>query len=100
MNIQRDLREMIVRAALSPRAAKWELSANDTHQMALFAARAHDALAFVRIAAEHARDQGGAIEPQSLLDFLTDNNLMLVELSNGKEITQDQGNQPAGAAVA
>jgi hypothetical protein len=100
MNVKRELREAMLRAALSRRAALSELSAQEIHAIARFAAEANDALAFLRQMAELAKGLDAAVKPEAILDFLTDNNLMLVEMPNGKEITESSRSEPAGAANA
>ena len=99
MNTPFEDREAMVRAALSLRAAKGELSAQQIQRIALFACRANDMLAFFAEAASRAVALGVAIEPQGLLDTLKDNDLILKELSNGQITeTENQGRQSAGAA--
>lgn len=88
MNCSRPLPEAMLRAALNLRNAKTELSAREMQEIAHFACTAHDGLAFIREACECAAAQGAAINPESLLTFLSDNNLMLKELSNGQSETQ------------
>lgn len=104
MNTERDIREAMMRAASGKHGAI-EVSAIEINRIGLFACQANDALAFIRLACESAVAQGGGINPKSILDFLSDNKLMLKELSNGEIIdeksgNEDAGRQSAGAAVA
>ena len=89
MNGTRPMSEAMLRAGLSLRAAKSELSASEIHAMARFACMAHDALAFIRIACEQAQDQRGLINPDSILDFLETNTLLLKELSHEQHDQRD-----------
>jgi hypothetical protein len=99
LNTERDIRDAMVRAATGKHGAI-EVSTIEIHRISHFACQANDALAFIRMACEQAVAQGGGINPKSILDFLTLNNLMLKELSDAQITTEDQGCEPAGAAVA
>ena len=90
MNVRRSFTDGMKCSALNLRVAKSELSANQIQSISQFGCTAWDALAFIRIAAESAIAQGGAINPESIIAFLTDNNLMLKELSHGQDERHDQ----------
>jgi hypothetical protein len=90
------------RGALSRHFAKSHLSAEQTQDICLFGCTAHDALAAIRTACARAIEQGGAISPESLLAFLSDNQLLLEETTHGQNggETQEQGIEPSGATDA
>lgn len=100
MNFKLSLPEVIRRGALSKHFSLTAISADRTHELCQFAARANDALALLRRAAEAAQAQQAALNPQSIITFLADNQLMLEDLSHGetRNETEDPWRQPAGAA--
>lgn len=101
MNIARPIERSMLRAALSLRAAKSELSAHEMRLIAQHAVTAHNALADIRKAAELAREQGGALDPATLIAWLEQNELSFTELEipHGQEVTESSRSEPAGAAV-
>ena len=97
----RPLIEVMQFAARNDWFAKTRVSTRQLREIAQFGCVANDALAAIRMAAERARDQGGALDPASLLAFLADNDLILTETIHGQaEPTESEAHQLAGAANA
>ena len=90
MNIHITRTEAMRRGASSPRFAMSALSAAQMHEICVFGCTANDALALIAQAAQSAREQGGALDPESLLAFLADNNLMLDLINDNRETSDAQ----------
>lgn len=89
MTVRAPLADIIRRGALSPRFAKFSIPADCTHELCVFAAKAHDTLAAIALACRRADNLDTSINPKGLLAFLADQNLIL------EEMTDEQFSEPA-----
>ena len=79
MNREMDMREVMARAARSRWFAKTCVSVEALMAMARMACTASDACAAIAEVCQTAKDRGAAINPEGILAFLKDNDLITEE---------------------